>query len=132
MATVLVQNGTLRVGDNFIIGNTFGKVRAMFDDRSKAVEEAPPSTPVEVLGLEGLPQSGDVLMVADREKARQIAEYREQRAREATLAKSSKLSLEGLAEQIKTAGMKELPHHPESGCAGIVGSSGRYLDQAFQ
>jgi translation initiation factor IF-2 len=109
VATVLVQNGTLRVGDNFIIGNTFGKVRAMFDDRSKAVEEAPPSTPVEVLGLEGLPQSGDVLMVADREKARQIAEYREQRAREATLAKSSKLSLEGLAEQIKTAGMKELP-----------------------
>jgi translation initiation factor IF-2 len=100
VATVLVQNGTLRVGDNFIIGNTFGKVRAMFDDRSKAVEEAPPSTPVEVLGLEGLPQSGDVLMVADREKARQIAEYREQRAREATLAKSSKLSLEGLAEQI--------------------------------
>src|SRR5712671_936247 len=109
VATVLVQNGTLRVGDNFIIGNTFGKVRAMFDDRSKAVEEAPPSTPVEVLGLEGLPQSGDVLMVADREKARQISEYREQRAREATLAKSSKLSLEGLAEQIKTAGMKELP-----------------------
>jgi translation initiation factor IF-2 len=109
VATVLVQNGTLRVGDSFIIGNTFGKVRAMFDDRSKAVDEAPPSTPVEVLGLEGLPQSGDVLMVADREKARQIAEYREQRAREATLLKSSKLSLEGLAEQIKTAGMKELP-----------------------
>ena len=109
VATVLVQNGTLRVGDNFIVGNVFGKVRAMFDDRSKAVDEAPPSTPVEVLGLEGLPQSGDVLMVADREKARQISEYREQRAREATLAKSSKLSLEGLAEQIKTAGMKELP-----------------------
>jgi translation initiation factor IF-2 len=109
VATVLVQNGTLRVGDNFIVGNTFGKVRAMFDDRSKAVDEAPPSTPVEVLGLEGLPQSGDMLLVADREKARQIAEYREQRAREAALAKSSKLSLEGLAEQIKTAGVKELP-----------------------
>jgi translation initiation factor IF-2 len=109
VATVLVQNGTLRVGDNFIVGNTFGKVRAMFDDRSKPVEEAPPSTPVEVLGLEGLPQSGDMLMVADREKARQIAEYREQRAREAALAKTSKLSLEGLAEQIKTAGTKELP-----------------------
>ena len=109
VATVLVQNGTLRVGDSFIVGNVFGKVRAMFDDRSRAVEEAPPATPVEVLGLEGLPQSGDVLMVADREKARQIAEYREQRSREATLAKSSKLSLEGLAEQIKTAGVKELP-----------------------
>jgi translation initiation factor IF-2 len=109
VATVLVQNGTLRVSDSFIVGNVFGKVRAMFDDRSRAVEEAPPATPVEVLGLEGLPQSGDVLMVADREKARQIAEYREQRSREATLAKSSKLSLEGLAEQIKTAGVKELP-----------------------
>ncbi len=109
VATVLNQNGTLRVGDSFIVGNTFGKVRAMFDDRGKPVEEAPPSTPVEVLGLEGLPQSGDMLMVADREKARQIAEYREQRAREAALAKSSKLSLEGLAEQIKSAGTKELP-----------------------
>src|SRR5690242_5696804 len=109
VATVLVQNGTLKVGDSFIVGNVFGKVRAMFDDRSRAVEEAPPSTPVEVLGLEGLPQSGDVLMVADREKARQIAEFREQRAREATLAKSSKLSLEGFAEQIKSAGIKELP-----------------------
>jgi translation initiation factor IF-2 len=110
VATVLVQNGTLRIGDNFILGNTFGKVRAMFDDRGNVVEEAPPSTPVEVLGLEGLPQAGDqLLVVAEREKARQVSEFREQKAREATLAKSSKLSLEGLAEQIKTAGIKELP-----------------------
>jgi translation initiation factor IF-2 len=110
VATVLVQNGTLKVGDNFIVGNTFGKVRAMFDDRGNAVDEAPPSTPVEVLGLEGLPQAGDqLLVVAEREKARQVSEYREQKAREATLAKSSKLSLEGLAEQLKTAGVKELP-----------------------
>ncbi len=110
VATVLVQNGTLRIGDNFIVGNTFGKVRAMFDDRGHVVEEAPPSTPVEVLGLEGLPQAGDqLLVVAEREKARQVSEYREQKAREATLAKSSRLSLEGFAEQIKTAGTKELP-----------------------
>jgi translation initiation factor IF-2 len=110
VATVLVQNGTLHIGDNFIVGNTFGKVRAMFDDRGSVVEEAPPSTPVEVLGLEGLPQAGDqFLVVAEREKARQVSEYREQKAREATLAKSSKLSLEGFAEQIKTAGVKELP-----------------------
>jgi translation initiation factor IF-2 len=110
VATVLVQNGTLHIGDNFIVGNTFGKVRAMFDDRGNVLEEAPPSTPVEVLGLEGLPQAGDqFLVVAEREKARQVSEYREQKAREATLAKSSKLSLEGFAEQIKSAGVKELP-----------------------
>src|SRR5215472_9720613 len=77
VASVLVQNGTLRVGDNFIVGTTFGKVRAMFDDRGNLVEEAPPSTPVEVLGLEGLPQAGDQLSVVDREKAKQVAQYRE-------------------------------------------------------
>ncbi len=110
VATVLVQNGTLHIGDNFILGNTFGKVRAMFDDRGSVLEEAPPSTPVEVLGLEGLPQAGDqLLVVAEREKARQVSEYREQKAREATLAKSTRLSLEGFAEQMKTAGVKELP-----------------------
>jgi translation initiation factor IF-2 len=110
VATVLVQNGTLRIGDNFIVGNTFGKVRAMFDDRANVLEVAPPSTPVEVLGLEGLPQAGDqLLVVAEREKARQVSEFREQKAREAVLAKTTKLSLEGFAEQIKTAGIKELP-----------------------
>ena len=110
VATVLVQNGTLKVSDNFIVGNTFGKVRAMFDDRGNAVDEAPPSTPIEVLGLEGLPQAGDqLLVVAEREKARQVSEYREQKAREAALAKSSKLSLEGFAEQMKVSGVKELP-----------------------
>src|SRR5579863_9861602 len=109
VATVLVQNGTLNAGDNFVVGNVFGKVRAMFDDRGAALESAPPSTPVEILGLEGLPQAGDqFVMVADRDKARGISEYREQKAREATLAKSSRVSLEGLAEQIKTAGTKEL------------------------
>ena len=109
MATVLVQNGTLRNGDAFIVGNTFGRVRAMFDDRGNAIEEATPSTPVEVLGLEGLPQAGDQLSVVDRDKAKQIAQYRESKAREALLAKTSRLSLEGLAEQMKTAGVKELP-----------------------
>jgi len=109
VATVLVQNGTLRTGDNFVVGNVYGKVRAMFDDRGNALEEAPPSSPVEILGMEGLPQSGDqFVVVADRDKARGISDYREQKAREATLAKSSRVSLEGLAEQMKTAGSKEL------------------------
>src|SRR6202041_2221979 len=109
VATVLVQNGTLRAGDNFVVGNVYGKVRAMFDDRGAALQEAPPSTPVKILGMEGLPQAGDqFVVVADRDKARGISEYREQKAREAMLAKSSRVSLEGLAEQIKTAGTKEL------------------------
>ncbi len=109
VATVLVQNGTLNASDNFVVGNVYGKIRAMFDDRGAALSSAPPSTPVEILGMEGLPQAGDqFVVVADRDKARGISEYREQKAREAALAKSSRVSLEGLAEQIKTAGMKEL------------------------
>jgi translation initiation factor IF-2 len=109
VATVLAQNGTLRTGDNFVVGNVYGKVRAMFDDRGQQLSAAPPSTPVEILGMEGLPQAGDqFVVVADRDKARGISDYREQKAREATLAKSSRVSLEGLAEQVKSAGTKEL------------------------
>jgi translation initiation factor IF-2 len=109
VATVLVENGTLRTGDYFVVGNVFGRVRAMFDDRSNALDEAGPSTPVEILGLEGLPQAGDQFTVlADREKAVGVAEYRQQKAREAALAKTSKVSLEGLAEQLKSEGTKEL------------------------
>ena len=110
VATVLVQNGTLKVNESYIVGNTFGKVRAMFDDRGRAIVEAGPSTPVEVLGLEGMPDSGDTfLVVADRDKAKGIAQYRKMKEREAQLAKSSRVSLEGLAEQIRTAGVKDLP-----------------------
>ncbi|MFP5237196.1 MAG: translation initiation factor IF-2 [Acidobacteriota bacterium] len=110
VATVLVQDGTLKLNDSYIVGNTFGKVRAMFDDRGRAIEEAGPSTPVEVLGLEGMPDSGDTfLVVADRDKAKGIAQYRKMKEREAQLAKSSRVSLEGLAEQIRTAGVKDLP-----------------------
>jgi translation initiation factor IF-2 len=110
VATVLVQDGTLRLNDSYIVGNTFGKVRAMFDDRGRAIEVAGPSTPVEVLGLEAMPDSGDTfLVVADRDKAKGIAQYRKMKERDAQLAKSSRVSLEGLAEQIRTAGVKDLP-----------------------
>ena len=110
VASVLVQNGTLRNQDSFIMGNTFGKIRAMFDDRGRAIEEAGPSTPVEILGLEGMPDAGDTFLVmADRDKAKGIATYRKMKERESQLAKSSRVSLEGLAEQIKQAGMKDLP-----------------------
>src|ERR1700691_3754781 len=109
VATVLVNNGTLNAGDNFVVGNVYGKVRAMFDDRGQALVSAPPSTPVEIIGMESLPQAGDqFVVVADRDKARGISEYRERKSREAALAKNSRVSLEGLAEQIKAAGTKEL------------------------
>jgi translation initiation factor IF-2 len=110
VATVLVQDGTLHLNDSYIVGNTFGKVRAMFDDRGRPLVEAGPSTPVEVLGLESMPDSGDTfLVVADRDKAKGIAQYRKMKEREAQLAKSSRVSLEGLAEQIRQAGVKDLP-----------------------
>jgi len=110
VASVLVQNGTLRNQESFIVGNTFGKIRAMFDDRGRPVEEAGPSTPVEILGLESIPDAGDTfLVVSDRDKAKGIAQYRKMKEREAQLAKSSRVSLEGLAEQIKQAGVKDLP-----------------------
>jgi len=109
VASVLVQNGTLRTGDSYIVGNTFGKIRAMFDDRGRPITEAGPATPVEILGLEKVPDAGDTFLVmADRDKAKGIAQYRTMKEREAQLAKSSRVSLEGLAEQIKQAGMKDL------------------------
>jgi translation initiation factor IF-2 len=110
VASVLVQNGTLRNQDSFIVGNTFGKIRAMFDDRGRSIDEAGPSTPVEILGLESIPDAGDTFLVtADRDKANNISQYRKMKERELQLAKSSRVSLEGLAEQIKQAGVKELP-----------------------
>jgi len=109
VASILVQNGTLRTGDSYIVGNTFGKIRAMFNDRGVAISEAGPSTPVEILGLESMPDAGDTFLVmADRDKAKGIAQYRKMKEREAQLAKSSRVSLEGLAEQIKQAGVKDL------------------------
>ena len=109
VATVLVQEGTLRVGDAFVCGVYHGKVRAMIDDRGRKVETAPPSFPVEILGLQGVPQAGDSFVaVADEAKARQVAEYRQSKQREAELVKSSKVSLEELYDQIKAGDVKEL------------------------
>jgi len=110
VATLLVQNGTLQVGDSFIIGAIYGKVRAMFDYRGRPVIEALPSTPVEVLGLEDVPQAGDRLQVIDDTlKARQIALHRQAKQREAALAKSARLTLEQLHEQLAAGDVKELP-----------------------
>ncbi len=110
VATVLVQDGTLSVGDTFIAGPIVGRVRALIDDRGRPVKAAGPSTPVEVLGLTGLPQPGDVFQVADAAKARQIAAFREEQAKSKALgAKGSRLTLESLQAQLAEGGMKELP-----------------------
>jgi translation initiation factor IF-2 len=110
VATVLVQDGTLSVGETFIAGPIVGRVRALIDDRGRPVKSAGPSTPVEVLGLAGLPQPGDVFQVADADKARHIATFREEQAKSRSLgAKGSRLTLESLQAQIAEGGMKELP-----------------------
>ncbi|MFB3827607.1 MAG: translation initiation factor IF-2 [Bryobacteraceae bacterium] len=108
--TVLVRNGTLKVGDFFICGNVFGKVRAMYNDRGMQVREAEPSSPVEVLGLESLPEAGDDFqVVTDTAKAKQIVMFREAKARDAAMAKSSRLTLEQLHKQMEAGEVKELP-----------------------
>jgi translation initiation factor IF-2 len=111
VATVLVQDGTLSVGDNFIAGPVVGRVRALIDDRGRQVKSAGPATPVEVLGLTSLPQPGDPFQtVADAAKARQIATFRQAQAKERALgAKGGRLTLESLKEQIAEGGVKELP-----------------------
>jgi translation initiation factor IF-2 len=110
VATVLVQNGTLRVGDFFICGSVMGKVRAMYDDRGNQIKEAEPSTPVEVLGMETLPEAGDQFQViTDVSKARQIVEFRELKEREQALAKTAvRVGLEALHASLKEGETKEL------------------------
>jgi translation initiation factor IF-2 len=111
VATVLVQDGTLNVGDNIIAGPVVGRVRALIDDRGRPAKHAGPSTPVEVLGLETLPSPGDSFQsVADPAKARQIAMFRQARAKEkALVAKGSRLTLETLQQQMAEGAVKDLP-----------------------
>jgi len=106
VATVLVQDGTLRASDNFVVGNVYGKVRAMFDDRGAQLERGAALYSRRRFSVWRACRRRAIsfVVVADRDKARGISEYREQKAREAALAKSSRVSLEGLAEQLKTAG----------------------------
>ena len=106
--TVLVRNGTLKVGDYFICGSVFGRVRAMFGDTGQPIREAGPSMPAEVLGLESLPDVGDTLqVVTDTAKAKQIVIYRESKAREVAMSKTNRITLEQLG-QMKDGENKEL------------------------
>jgi translation initiation factor IF-2 len=110
VATILVQNGTLHPSDFFICGAVFGKVRAMFDDRGRPAKTAPPSTPIEVLGLQGVPEAGDNFQVTDEAKARHIVEYRQSKQRDAAMARSGggRVTLDQLHEQLKAGEVKEL------------------------
>ena len=109
-ATILVQKGVLRVGDPFIAGVYFGRVRAMFDERNNKVAEATPSTPVSVLGFEGAPQAGDVFIVMKSEReARDIANKRQQLKREQDNRQVKHLTLDEISRQIAIGGVKELP-----------------------
>jgi translation initiation factor IF-2 len=111
VATVLVQKGTLRRGDIFVVGEQWGKVRALINDKGERVDEAGPSVPVEVLGLSGTPEAGDVLnVVADEAKAREIASYRERVSRDKRAAAGATTTLDQLLAKAKAdKDVKELP-----------------------
>jgi len=109
VGTVLVQQGTLKVGDYFVCGSQYGRVRAIFNDRGQRVEEVTPGLPAEVQGFNGVPEAGDEFQVLeDERKAKQIALMRQQKLREATLARISRVTLEKLYQQVKEGAIKEL------------------------
>ena len=129
VATVLVRNGTLSVGDFFICGAVFGKVRAMLNDRGAQLRKAEPATPVEVLGLDSLPEAGDDFqVVTDTAKAKQIVNFRDQKQKEAALAKNTRLTLEQLHKQMQAGDVKELPIIIKTD----VGGSAEVLSETLQ
>jgi len=110
VATVLVQKGTLHIGDVFIAGKEWGRVRAMFNEHGHKILEAEPATPVEVLGLQGTPSAGDdFVIVADENQAREVAGYRIRKERDAKLVKSAKSAMEQMLDKIKSGEVKHLP-----------------------
>lgn len=110
IATVLVQKGTLRIGDSFVAGNEFGKVRALLDERGNRIEETTPATPVQVLGFNGSPQAGDIFTVVDGERtAREVATNRQQIKRESDFRRVRRTTLDDISAQIKLGGVQDLP-----------------------
>ena len=121
VATVLIQNGTLRVGDTFVAGSEWGKVRALANERGESLNEATPSMPVEVLGLSGTPLAGDEFTVVENDiRAREIAEFRQQTKREAEIALTKRGGLEQMLQSIKEGETKELPVVVKSDVQGSV------------
>lgn len=110
LATLLVQRGTLKRGDIVVAGAAWGKVRAIIDDKGQTINEAGPSLPVEILGLNGVPEPGDQFVVVENEaRAREIAEFRHRKRREQSVAKSSGTSLESMMAQLQDAEIREMP-----------------------
>ncbi|KGM97728.1 translation initiation factor IF-2 [Clostridium novyi A str. 4552] len=109
VASLLVQNGTLKVGDSIIVGNTYGRIRAMFDDKGKNIKVAGPSIPVEILGLSEVPDAGDRFnVVKDEKTARNMADKRKEKLREKRMQSTNRVSLEDLYNQIQEGKVKEL------------------------
>ncbi len=109
LATVLIQRGTLKVGDPFVAGSHYGRVRAMFDHRGRKMESANPSTPVEVLGFTSVPEAGDTFIeVADERKARQISNVRQEEQRVQQLSQNSRITLDDLYRRISAGDVKDL------------------------
>jgi translation initiation factor IF-2 len=132
VATVLVQAGTLRTGDIIIAGNEWGRVRALVNDRGEQLKEAPPSMPVEILGMQGTPMAGDRFAVAENEaKAREVTEYRQRLARDKAVAKQSgqRGSLEQMMSQLQTAGLKEFPLVIKGDVQGSIEAIAAALDK---
>lgn len=123
VATVLVKKGTLKIGDPFIAGFSYGRVRAMFDERERRVEIAKPSTPVQVLGFDSIPQAGDLLLVVDSEReAREISIKRQQLKREQDLREIKTITLDNFSEKVKDGSMKELKVIIKGDVDGSVGA----------
>src|SRR6202165_2630889 len=110
VATVLVKNGTLRVGDVVVVGSTWGRVRALFDDKLEAIKRAGPAIPAEIMGLSDVPAAGDIMeVVSDERDARELAAKRAQRKREQRMATAKRtVTLDGFLAQAKEGGIKEL------------------------
>ena len=120
VARVLVQNGTLRIGDTVVCGATWGRVRSISDDKGKQIEEAGPSSPVELIGLDAVPGAGDKFYVLDPARAREIAEERALTDREGEIAKRRKVTLENLYDTIQADTVKRAARHPPG--ADVQGS----------
>ena len=128
VGTVLVQKGTLKQGDYFVCGQEYGRVRALFDDQGKRIEEAPPGWPAEVQGFSGVPGAGDeFLVMEDERKAKQIAMMRQQKQREAAMARLSRVSLEKIYQQIKEGMIKELRLVLKADVHGSIEALTKYL-----